>query len=113
MQNLDILSVSKNELEEFPSVILELDSLRTLKLGDNYLEKIPLDIDKMSGLESLWLWSNMIRVFPASLSDMSRLKYLDLLYNDMLHEEQVWLREILPNVVIEFSDPCTCDFDEE
>ena len=109
---LEVLSICRNNLEEFPPVILELSNLRTLKLGDNLISEIPIDIDKLENLESLWLWSNIIRKYPASLSDLKKLKYLDLLYNDMTYEEQVWLRELLGDVVIELSDPCTCEFDE-
>ena len=93
-------------------MILELTNLKTLKLGENNIDGIPLDIDRLKNLESLWLWSNLIRVFPASLSDIESLKYLDLLYNDMLFEEQRQLGDLLPNVVIEFSEPCTCEFDD-
>ena len=109
---LEVLSICRNNLEEFPPVILELSNLRTLKLGDNLISEIPIDIDKLENLESLWLWSNIIRKYPASLSDLKKLKYLDLLYNDMTYEEQVWLRELLEDVVVELSDPCTCEFDE-
>ena len=111
-KELEVLSISRNNLEEFPPVILELSNLRTLKLGDNLISEIPIDIDKLENLESLWLWSNVIRKYPASLSDLKKLEYLDLLYNDMAYEEQVWLRELLSDVIIEFSDPCNCEFDE-
>ena len=111
-QNLEKLTASKNRFETFPNVILELTNLKTLKLGENNIDGIPLDIDRLENLESLWLWSNLIREFPASLSDIESLKYLDLLYNDMLFEEQRQLGELLPNVVIEFSEPCTCEFDD-
>ena len=111
-KELEVLSICRNKLEKFPPVILDLSNLRTLRLGDNLISEIPIDIDKLENLESLWLWSNIIRKYPASLSDLKKLKYLDLLYNDMTYEEQVWLRELLDHVVIELSDPCTCEFDE-
>tara|TARA_B100001564_G_C20361188_1_gene543478 strand:+ start:90 stop:695 length:606 start_codon:yes stop_codon:yes gene_type:complete len=109
---LEVLSICNNNLEKFPPVILELSNLRTLKLGDNFISEIPIEIDKLENLESLWLWSNVIREYPASLSDLKKLKYLDLLYNDMTFEEQDWLRELLGDVVIELSEPCSCEFDE-
>mgnify|MGYP001231453383 CR=1 FL=1 len=111
-QNLEKLTASMNRFDSFPNVILELTNLKTLNLGENNIDGIPLDIDRLKYLESLWLWSNLIRVFPASLSNIESLKYIDLLYNDMLFEEQIQLLELLPNVIIEFSEPCTCEFDE-
>jgi len=111
-QNLEHLSASKNKFETFPDVILELKNLRTLKLGDNMIDAIPIDIDNLEKLESLWLWSNVIRTYPASLSEIESLTFIDLLYNDMTYEEQTWLKELLQDVVIDLSEPCTCDFDD-
>ncbi len=112
LENLELLSVERNLLEEFPTVVLELSKLKILKLGDNLINEIPLDIDKLENLERLVMWSNVVRLFPASLSDMKSLSYLDLLYNDMTQEEQRMLKNLLPKVYIELSDPCTCDFED-
>jgi len=112
LEHLSYLQADKNLFETFPPVILEMDSLRVLKLGDNLIESIPMDIDQLDQLEWLGLWSNLLRDFPASLGDMKSLKVLDILYNDMTYEEQSWLKELLPSIVIEMSDPCQCDFNE-
>ena len=76
------------------------------------IDAIPIDIDQLDHLEWLGLWSNVIRDFPASLGDMISLKVLDILYNDMTFEEQSWLKELLPGIIIEMSEPCQCNFDE-
>ena len=112
LQSLEVLSVEKNRLESFPECLLLLPNLKELLLGDNLIDAIPLNIDTLQELEHLGLWGNVIRQFPASLSDMPNLKTLDLLYNDMNYDEQSWLKELLPEVLIELSDPCTCTFDE-
>jgi Leucine-rich repeat (LRR) protein len=86
--------------------------LRYVYLGDNLIPDIPIDIDHLGNLEWLGLWSNLIRNFPASLSSIQPLQTLDLLHNDMTYLEQTWLRELLPDVVLELSEPCNCTFDE-
>ena len=58
-----MLSVERNLLEEFPTVVLELSKLKILKLGDNLINEIPLDIDKLENLERLVMWSNLVRLF--------------------------------------------------
>ncbi|PCJ81770.1 MAG: hypothetical protein COA49_04505 [Bacteroidetes bacterium] len=112
LTDIEIFSAERNKLEEFPEHLLSLKNLKRLYLGDNLITSIPINIDNLEHLEWLGLWSNLIRVFPASLSDIPNLKTLDLLYNDMTYSEQTWLRELLPHVLLEFSDPCNCKFDE-
>lgn len=112
LNEMEIFSAERNILEEFPEHLLSWKNLKVLYLGDNLITSIPINIDELEHLEWLGLWSNLIRIFPASLSDMPNLKTLDLLYNDMTYLEQTWLRELLPNVLLELSDPCNCKFDE-
>jgi hypothetical protein len=112
LKHLNYIQADKNLFETFPPVLLEMDSLRVIKLGDNMIDAIPIDIDQLDHLEWLGLWSNVIRDFPASLGDLISLKVLDILYNDMTFEEQSWLKELLPGIIIEMSEPCRCNFDE-
>ena len=63
-------------------------------------------------LERLILWSNMIGHFPPSLSRLERLGELDLLHNEMSVDEQIWVRELLPDATLHFSEPCRCRFDD-
>ena len=113
LNHLEILSAERNQLTEFPSVILDLENLKELYLGDNFITAIPIDIDLLKDLEWLGLWSNLLRRFPSSLSDMPKLTTLDILYNDMTFSEQTWLRELLPHINVEMSEPCHCTFDDE
>ena len=113
MNRLEIFSAERNQLTEFPSVILDLENLRELYLGDNFITAIPIDIDLLKNLEWLGLWSNLLRRFPSSLSDMPELSTLDILYNDMTFSEQTWLLELLPHIDVEMSEPCHCTFDDE
>ena len=113
LTHLEIFSAERNELSEFPSILLELINLRELYLGDNFIPGIPIDIDALKNLEWLGLWSNLLRRFPSSLSDMPKLTTLDLLYNDMTFSDQTWLRDLLPDINVEMSEPCHCTFDDE
>lgn len=112
LKHLNYIQADKNQFSSFPPILLDMDSLRVIKLGDNAITTIPINIDKLNELEWLGLWSNLLRDFPASLGDMKSLKVLDIIYNDMTYEEQSWLKELLPNIIIEMSDPCMCEFDE-
>ena len=112
LSKLELFSAERNKIDEFPLAILTLDKLRHVYLGDNLISDIPINIDHLGNLEWLGLWSNLIRNFPASLSNIQNLKTLDLLHNDMTYLEQTWLRELLPDVALEMSEPCNCMFDE-
>ena len=112
LSKLVTFSAERNSIDVFPQVILELKNLKYLYLGDNLIPAIPIDIDNLENIEWLGFWSNLIRKFPASLSDLPNLQTLDLLHNDMTYLEQSWLRELLPQVSIEMSEPCNCVFDE-
>ena len=85
--------------------------LRQISMGDNELQGIPLDIDLIADLEVLSLWSNLLAAFPASLGNLEQLQILDLLHNEMTVEEQGMLMAFLPDVQLNFSEPCDCDFD--
>ena len=110
MGSVEALVADHNRFNEFPSVLLEMPQIAQLSLGENYLRGIPLDIDKMKGLQILSLWGNVLASFPASLGDLSRLTILDLLHNEMTMDEQSFLKELLPNVEINMSEPCNCEF---
>lgn len=110
--HLEVFSAEENELTQFPESMWNWPKLRSLHLGDNWIEAIPLNIDACTALETLGLWSNVIGTFPASLSELKHLKRLDLLNNEMTAEEQELLRIWLPEVELEFSEPCRCEFED-
>jgi len=112
LPHLEIFSAEENELKAFPEAMWHWPALRELHLGNNWIERIPLDIDNLQHLEVLSLWSNVIGSFPASLSELGSLRLLDLLNNDMTIEEQELLRIWLPNVQLDLSPPCRCDFED-
>ena len=83
----------------------------TTEHWENYLRGIPLDIDMMQGLEILSLWGNVLAPFLRLWATLPDLKVLDLLHNEMTVDEQEMLKELLPDVQLNMSQPCNCEFD--
>ena len=111
MGQLQALILDHNRFDDFPEVLLSMPQLEQLSIGENYLRGIPLDIDHMQGLKYLSLWGNVLASFPASLGDVPDLKVLDLLHNEMTVDEHEMLKELLPEVQLNMSQPCNCKFD--
>ena len=108
---LQALILDHNRFDDFPGVLLDMPHIQQLSIGENYLRSIPLDIDQMEDMQYLSLWGNVLASFPASLGDLSQLKVLDLLHNEMTKDEQEMLRELLPDVQLNMSQPCNCRFE--
>jgi len=111
MTDLQAIVADHNRFRNFPEVLLRLPHLSQISMGDNELHGIPLDIDLITDLEVLSLWSNLLASFPASLGNLEQLQILDLLHNEMTVEEQDMLTTLLPDVQLNFSEPCDCTFD--
>jgi len=112
MTDLKAVVADHNRFRDFPEVLLRMPHLTQISMGDNELQGIPLDIDLIADLEVLSLWSNLLASFPASLGNLVQLQILDLLHNEMTIEEQDMLTALLPEVQLNFSEPCDCDFDK-
>ncbi|MGB1384002.1 MAG: leucine-rich repeat domain-containing protein [Flavobacteriales bacterium] len=111
MTDLKALVADYNRFEEFPQELLRMPHLKQVSLGENFLRAIPLDIDAMVDLEILSLWGNVVARFPASLGNLEHLQVLDLLHNEMTVDEQDQLKALLPDVQLNLSEPCNCEFD--
>lgn len=111
MTDLKAVVADHNRFRNFPEVLFRMPHLTQISMGDNELQGIPLDIDLIADLEVLSLWSNLLASFPASLGNLERLQILDLLHNEMTVEEQGMITALLPDVQLNFSEPCDCDFD--
>lgn len=111
MTDLKAVVADHNRFRNFPEVLFRMPHLTQISMGDNELQGIPLDIDLIADLEVLSLWSNLLAAFPASLGNLEQLQILDLLHNEMTVEEQGMITALLPDVQLNFSEPCDCDFD--
>lgn len=113
LTDLRALMADHNHFRHFPDVLLRMPDLEQVSLGENALTAIPLDIDNMENLRVLSLWGNVVAEFPASLANLLSLQVLDLLHNEMTVDEQEMLRTLLPDVKLNFSEPCDCEFDAD
>lgn len=111
MTDLKAIVADHNRFRDFPQELLGMPHLEQVSLGENELQAIPLDIDHVENLEILSLWGNALASFPASLGNLERLQVLDLLHNEMTVEEQDMLKALLPEVQLNMSEPCDCEFD--
>lgn len=111
MTDLKAVVADHNRFRDFPDVLLRMPYLEQISLGENEIQGIPLDIDLITDLAILSLWGNVLASFPASLGNLEHLQVLDLLHNEMTVEEQDMLTALLPEVQLNFSEPCDCDFD--
>lgn len=111
LSGLKAVVADHNRFHDFPAALLKMPQVEQVSLGENYLSRIPLDIDAMTHLEILSLWGNVIAQFPATLGNLEHLTVLDLLHNEMTVDEQDFLKELLPQVQLNLSEPCNCEFD--
>lgn len=72
---LAVLDLTNNNLKLFPNVCFEyLISLSEIKLHGNKIEEIPTNIDILPSLKTIDLSENCIKVLPGELADCHKLK---------------------------------------
>ncbi|PIO35479.1 hypothetical protein AB205_0029040, partial [Aquarana catesbeiana] len=82
LKELQILLLSKNELNDFPLEIQYLVHLERLELNQNKIEAIPSGIFlNLKALKYLKLSNNRLSDLPKDLSTCSELQYLNLAHN--------------------------------
>lgn len=84
MRNLTHLDLFKNCLDEFPSCICDMSSLKDLQMSENKLKHIPGEISNLKNLVKLSIQSNMIAVLPMSICDIDSLKELYVSNNKLI-----------------------------
>jgi len=75
------LNLSFNDLWVFPSEILELTNLVSLKLRNNPIKEIPRGIKSLKRLIVFEISFNLLTSLPSSLFQLKHLEMLDLAYN--------------------------------
>lgn len=78
LSNLSELDVSYNELEHVTPCIGYLEKLKTLSLAYNQITHLPTDVSGLVGLISLDLTRNPLRVLPAEISKLPFLRRMRL-----------------------------------
>lgn len=106
LDNLTVLSLSKNSLQSFPEEITHMVQLKWLNLSGNVIPEIPESIQRIRYLEVLWcnnskvtkihggvgfcyhlntlgLRGNLIQTIPENLSQLTNLSWLTLENNQI------------------------------
>ncbi|XP_054645441.1 PH domain leucine-rich repeat-containing protein phosphatase 1-like [Dunckerocampus dactyliophorus] len=78
---LKSLSLSNNELSEFPLALCDIISLTELNLSGNYLSSLPVEVGTMLNLQALLLDANHLSSLPEELGSLKSLAYLGLSFN--------------------------------
>lgn len=104
--NLAVLDVGKNKLTDFPDVCHEkLTLVADLKFADNHINDIPSSVTVLSSLKILDLGNNTIKTVPGELADCLKLKDLNLKGNpldDRRFRKLVESDRCLPRQVIDY-----------
>lgn len=87
------LNLSFNTFKTFPSQILELTQLISLKMRNNPIRELPSDISKLHKLEIMSLPFNLLSDLPQGLFEMDNLIELDLSHNSIQ-----WLSRDIDNL---------------
>jgi len=107
--NLQVIDFHKNAISIIPREIQHLNKLKVIRLGQNDIGFLPLEIGHLENLVILDLWSNNITSFPEEISNLKKLKFVDLRVIQMNDEQQETIRQLIPNVKVEFSQSCNCN----
>jgi len=112
LSNLQRLSIYRNKLVNIDFITV-LPNLVEIDLTANYIEAIPSDIANLFKLKVLILQLNTITEFPISMREIKILEKFNLLDNDLNREQQHRIRAMFPDIKVEMSAPCNCNYDEE
>ncbi|KAG5360530.1 Adenylate cyclase [Yarrowia sp. B02] len=81
LKQLRRLSLSNNNVTDFPMAVCNLPNLIELDLSFNRLSSVPASISKLVNLERLVLNNNYISKLPNDIKSLVQLKELDVRYN--------------------------------
>jgi hypothetical protein len=84
LKSLKSIHLSHNKFDLFPFVLCCLQTLRFLDISSNYLYDIPCEIENLIQLESLLLFQNSLQSIPKSIGNLRNLRTLWLGSNQLL-----------------------------
>lgn len=79
LKNLEQLAIYCRKLDQFPTTILKLQQLRTLRLHENRFRSIPAEISRLKNLETLDIGS--LCELPHEFNQLAQLKHLSVYLN--------------------------------
>jgi len=83
LQKLDNLSINDNDLNYFPTDLLELKSLEVLWMNENLMTSIPQGILELKKLQSFSVTNNSIEILPVEIAQLPELKNIHLSGNPL------------------------------
>lgn len=83
LKNLQELSLSRNDLKKFPLEILSLKNLKVLSLAGNGIDLIPKEINKLENLYRINLSENLFKKFPNEIISLNNLSHLNIASNNI------------------------------
>ena len=110
MNLLNGLDLSNNKITVLPGSIGNMHDLISLQLNRNLIDSIPPEIGNLKNLEVLELWDNEINYVPDEIKGLFNLKVLELrgiLFNE---EEQLRIKNLLPEADVYLSPSCNCKY---
>ncbi|MFH0734189.1 MAG: tetratricopeptide repeat protein [bacterium] len=109
LKKLIELDLSFNQLTNLPKEISELKKLVKLDLSFNQLTNLPKDIGELKNLTGLNLNFNQLTSLPNEICELKDLTELNISNNPINDKELQKIKEMLPNVKINFNKKATND----
>ncbi len=109
LTKLKVLIVENNKIKELPEELFMLTGLLVISAGNNEIYYMSSKIKNLTKLIQLDLWSNNISEFPAEIGELTELKVLDLRSIAMNADQQMDIRNLLPNTKVLFDESCNCN----
>ena len=81
--NLEDLNLGSNEIEGFPTNILEMTSLEKLQLNGLDIQNVPIEINELENLKLLNLNNSNLSTLPKEIGDLMKLGNLNIANNSI------------------------------
>lgn len=107
-EHLEVLHLTKNKFEDFPTVLCKNRTLKQLFFGKNSLSELPECIGELTNLVILDVWFNTVSILPESMIKLRKLRSFDLRGMNYSDAFQAKWRKLLPWVEIQFDLGCDC-----
>lgn len=103
-KNLNGIYASNQGLKHLKDSIGKVSKLNILQLENNKLTKLPESIGSLNNLLHLNLSGNPLNSLPQSMNKLKNLSTLNLKRTKLTEQTKKWIKESLPDCIIEFED---------